>query len=432
MTDKNKRGTLPLGIEDWRSYASFRAGARWMLRGDTDEARRMFSRALGYEEENWGALFNLATLDLSSEPKDYERALRRLHEVKRGVEKHDKEREKRDLVWYKAMYQLAAAYSYDGNNPHRSVDKAERVIDELTRTIRETLAQTREELRTRAASKKLSDQRLADSLKRLKTFLEDLQPLAEILHAGILVENGEVEKAQKIVSDVEKEIEEGNLSYRARYNLACFYSRRASIENAPDSQRSLYEEALGHLEYALERYDSLTRWASEDPELENLQQHAASKRKFDELVEKYAAPTLSKAEDKLPLADLAAIGGTYAALLEEHGISSRDDLILKADTPEAQQTLAEGLGIDVSLVRRWALLADLLRLVDIEAGAVNLLEAAGVGSLRELRVRDPQRLTGLLSQENRARSLVEQPPTLETVRRWVRDAGSTTLPIVAS
>lgn len=428
MTNKNKRGIPPLGVENWRSYSCFRAGVRWSLRKENEEARRMFLQALNYDENNRGALFNLGVLDV--EAKRYDQALRWLRKA-RGIAIRVEQDFAKDAVWYKTTYQIAATCSYDTGNRPDSLEEATKEVEALTKTIRQTLAETRAEIGKRAGSKKRSDQRLMESLELLKEFLEDLKPLAEILHAGILIEQDPIEqdtfeKAQEKVAEVKK----GELSYRAHYNLACYYSRRVGRE-LPELCEPLYKKALGYLEYALGRDDSLVQWAGKDPALENLRKNGASKREFDELTEKYAAPTSSKAEGKLPLADLAAIGGTYAALLKEHGISSRDDLIRKADTPEAQQKLAEELGIDVSLVRRWALLADLLRVVNLDAGSGNLLEATGVTSLRDLGGCDPKRLTKLLSQENRARSIVDHPPTKETVRCWVRDAGSTTLPIVA-
>lgn len=75
-------------------------------------------------------------------------------------------------------------------------------------------------------------------------------------------------------------------------------------------------------------------------------------------------------------------------------------------------------------------MADLLRIVGLDARTVNLMEAAGLGSLHDLRGSDLVRLTKLLSQVNRARSLVDRPPAAETVQRWVDDAKENTLPKV--
>lgn len=426
MTNE-KESNSPPGVRDWRSHACLRAGARWMRRDEEEEARRMFSRALRYDEKNWGALFNLGTLDLSSEPKDYERALRRLREAKRGVEGQYGKYKNRNPVWYKAAYQLAAAYSYAASacscehTPCPSAKKALEKVDELTGTIRKTLEETHEVLQKRWK------RRQKRGARELQRFLKDFKSLAEILHAGILVENDDVNKARRKVSEVKR----GRLSYRAHYNLACYCSRQAGKANSSNSRSHFYKVALVHLEYALERDDGLTRWADKDPALESLRRDSESKRKLDELIEKYVTPTAPKENERLPLADLAAIGEAYAVKLEELDISSRDDLIFGARTLDAQQTLADTLEIDVSLVRHWALLTDLLRVVGIDAQTVNLLAAAGVSSLRDLGTRDPERLYRLLSQENVARSLVDQPPALQTVRRWVSDACNTTLPIVA-
>ena len=135
--------------------------------------------------------------------------------------------------------------------------------------------------------------------------------------------------------------------------------------------------------------------------------------------------------DLLPLAGLRLIGATYAKQLKEQGIVSYDDLILKADTPEARNKLASNLCINDKFLQRWALLADMMRIVGIDTQYANLLEAAGVRSLRDLKVRDSHELTKLLHQVNSAQSLVKQLPPEETVQQWVRDVQETTKPIVS-
>lgn len=101
-------------------------------------------------------------------------------------------------------------------------------------------------------------------------------------------------------------------------------------------------------------------------------------------------------------------------------------MVLEANTIMARRALADQLGIDINLVRRWALLVDLMRIVGIDAQRVNLLEAAGVGSLRDLRNSDPEALARLLHQINRARSLVPEPPSVDSVRQWINEAKETT------
>ena len=52
----------------------------------------------------------------------------------------------------------------------------------------------------------------------------------------------------------------------------------------------------------------------------------------------------------------------------------------------------------------------------------NLLGAAGVDTVKQLRYRNPAKLTARLAEVNRKKSIVRRPPTEATVERWVRRA----------
>lgn len=58
-------------------------------------------------------------------------------------------------------------------------------------------------------------------------------------------------------------------------------------------------------------------------------------------------------------------------------------------------------------------MADLMRILGIGAQQANLLQAASVGSLRDLRDSEPEDLARLLRQINRTRTLVPEPLSVE-------------------
>lgn len=321
----------------------------------------------------------------------------------------------KEPVWYKATYQLAVTYHYCSMQK-QAEDEAENLVATIQEAIK--ILQKKED-------------------KALKDFLESFKPMAAIMYAGILVgtnrEGGPKLQVNIIDSDSTKlsyEIitsEGGNgdridpdttkLTYRSHYNLACYYS-----------ETSNNKKALEHLEYALERGGNIVQWAKNDPSLKRLRED--KKGDFDKLIKKYSAP-ITPSADLLPLAGLRLIGATYAKQLKEQGIVSYDDLIRKAKDCEARKALAEKLCINDKFLQRWALLADMMRIVGIDTQYANLLEAAGVRSLDDLKVSDSHELTKLLHQVNSAQSLVKQLPPEETVQQWVRDAQETTKPIVS-
>ncbi|MGN6188138.1 MAG: hypothetical protein ACTHOE_04515 [Conexibacter sp.] len=75
-----------LGTTDWRSYALFAVGADQQEKGNRADARRAYERALGRDDGNRGAAFNLAALELQSNSEDVRRVgTRRLRALRREI-----------------------------------------------------------------------------------------------------------------------------------------------------------------------------------------------------------------------------------------------------------------------------------------------------------------------------------------------------------
>jgi tetratricopeptide (TPR) repeat protein len=385
----------PLGTDDWQSYAYLRAGARWRLESQDDKARLMFLNVRNRYEN--AALFNLGVL--YTEAGEYERALEQLERVKKDTNPNT-------ILWYNAEYYLALTYRYKGDLL-QAKEEAKLLVNTISKTI----------------------SGLDKKKKELRKSLEELRPMACIMYANTLVYVGEIKEAESMI----KPLDPSRLTYRARYNLACHYSIYG--EKAPvnvEKRNAAYKMALQHLEYALERGGGIVEWANKDPALNGVRQDKETQNKFAKLIQKYGDQAAQDSAD-MPLAGIAIIKEAYAKQLKEQGIVSHCDLILKADTHQAQEALAKKLGISTKLLHRWALLADLMRIEGITPQYVNLLEAADVGSLDALtKESDTCELTNLLNQINNAQSLVKTPPPIETVtvQQWVQDAKKKTKPKV--
>jgi tetratricopeptide (TPR) repeat protein len=64
------------GVDNWKSYAYFRAGVYWRLKGENDKARCMFNSAINEDYKNRFALLNLGNLDTLK--GDYDHAIKKL------------------------------------------------------------------------------------------------------------------------------------------------------------------------------------------------------------------------------------------------------------------------------------------------------------------------------------------------------------------
>jgi Domain of unknown function (DUF4332) len=130
------------------------------------------------------------------------------------------------------------------------------------------------------------------------------------------------------------------------------------------------------------------------------------------------------------ITDIDGIKGDYAARLRRIGIRSADELLRYGSNRRGRRQLAQVVGLDDRRVteddRRvteWVNRADLLRVPGISTRYSNLLEAAGVTTVRQLRRRDPARLRDeLLVVNQRRRRIVQRPPSLEEVTAWVAAA----------
>jgi predicted RecB family nuclease len=108
--------------------------------------------------------------------------------------------------------------------------------------------------------------------------------------------------------------------------------------------------------------------------------------------------------------------------LRRVGIRTCHTLLARASTPRARRQLAEASGIDECTILHWARIADLTRVRGVAQEYAELLEAAGVGTVKDLRRRNAERLTQELEKINKERKLVRLPPGESRVRAWIAAA----------
>ncbi len=119
---------------------------------------------------------------------------------------------------------------------------------------------------------------------------------------------------------------------------------------------------------------------------------------------------------------IEGIGPVYASQLRTAGIGTVEALLAAGATPAGRQQLEEKSGIGHALILEWVNLADLMRIKGIGEEYSDLLEEAGVDTVKELRNRVPENLHEALVKTNQAKKLVRRLPTVGMVREWVRQA----------
>lgn len=108
--------------------------------------------------------------------------------------------------------------------------------------------------------------------------------------------------------------------------------------------------------------------------------------------------------------------------LQERGIRTSDQLLDAARTPAGRQELAAYAGVEVQKILELANRADLARVKGIGGVFSDLLEHAGVDTVKELATRRPDRLYARLVQINAQERLAGRAPTRNAVQAWVAHA----------
>jgi PAS domain S-box-containing protein len=120
--------------------------------------------------------------------------------------------------------------------------------------------------------------------------------------------------------------------------------------------------------------------------------------------------------------DIEGIGPVYAEKLGELNIITTDDLLAAGATRKGRQELVEKTSLSPKLILRWINIADLMRVPGIGEQYSELLEAAGVDTVKELRNRNPRNLFLAMQAVNQERKLVRRTPFLSEVESWVQAA----------
>ena len=123
-----------------------------------------------------------------------------------------------------------------------------------------------------------------------------------------------------------------------------------------------------------------------------------------------------------PISHIDGIGSEEATALKRVGIRTTEGLLEAAKSPKGRKELAIKTEIDEKRLLKWANAADRMRIKGIGDGYSELIRAAGVDTIRELKFRNAKRLTAAIARANERRRLVEFLPSEKIVQRWIEHA----------
>lgn len=120
--------------------------------------------------------------------------------------------------------------------------------------------------------------------------------------------------------------------------------------------------------------------------------------------------------------EIEGIGPAYAQKLSEVGIDTTSELLKLCCHKQGRQETAEKTGLSEAQLLKWANLADLMRVSGVGAEYSELLEAAGVDTIKELRTRNAENLASKMAEINSHKKLTRSVPSAKVVAKWVSGA----------
>lgn len=123
-----------------------------------------------------------------------------------------------------------------------------------------------------------------------------------------------------------------------------------------------------------------------------------------------------------PIEKIEGVGPKYAAKLTAVGVTNTAQLLEKAATRKGRKELATASEIDETYILKWANMCDLMRIKGVGEEYSELLEAAGVDTVKELAKRRPDNLHKAMVEANDKRKMVRQLPAIGQVESWVEQA----------
>ncbi|MEQ8364459.1 MAG: DUF4332 domain-containing protein [Cyclobacteriaceae bacterium] len=124
------------------------------------------------------------------------------------------------------------------------------------------------------------------------------------------------------------------------------------------------------------------------------------------------------------LSDIEGIGPSYAKKLQVAGIRSVSGLLKQCTSKSDRKKVALASNISESTILKWANMADLYRIKGIGSEYSQLMEKAGVDTVKELKMRVPKNLHEKMVEINNKQKLVRQLPSLSRIESFVKQAKS--------
>lgn len=122
------------------------------------------------------------------------------------------------------------------------------------------------------------------------------------------------------------------------------------------------------------------------------------------------------------ITDIEGVGPANQKKLAKAGIKSVSKLLEKGCTKKGRKEIAEASDLDEAKVLDWVNMADLFRIKGIAGQFSELLKAAGVDTVKELRNRNAENLHAKLLEVNATKQFTHVVPGQKQIESFVDQA----------
>jgi len=128
--------------------------------------------------------------------------------------------------------------------------------------------------------------------------------------------------------------------------------------------------------------------------------------------------------------EIEGIGALMAGKLGEAGVRTTEDLLSRCGSAAGRKAISKQSGISETSLLAWVNMADLMRITGVAGEFSELLEAAGVDTVKELQHRNVDNLVTKMAAVNEEKKLVRRLPNASEVTKWIEQA-KTLAPMVS-
>ncbi len=122
------------------------------------------------------------------------------------------------------------------------------------------------------------------------------------------------------------------------------------------------------------------------------------------------------------ITDIEGIGVQMKKKLAKANIRSVEGLLKEGCTKKGRKAIAEASGVDEKKLLDLVNMADLFRIKGVSTQYAELMKAAGVDTIKELRKRKPENLQEKMAEVNNKKKLTRLVPSVNMVTKFVDQA----------